>query len=315
MKTKSKYRIRNWKQYNKSLVQRGSITVWFSDNDIKKWNAKPTGKKGRPSVYSDHAIKAALIIKAVFHLSFRALEGFLKSLRLIMNLSLSIPCYTQICRRAASLGQNLKRLSRKRITDIVIDSTGVKVYGKGEWKVRKHGASKRRTWRKLHMAVCPDTNEVLFSLITDNSTADCKVYEHFINEAPKSIERSYGDGAYDVESCYKASFQHGSKLIVPLRRNAVFRENAPTHMQIRNNAYLEIRELGGDKDARKLWKKLKHYHRRSLAETAMFRMKRIFGDDLKSRKFCRQKAEIRAKSEALNIMTRLGMPKGEWITI
>jgi len=314
MRAKNKYRIRNWAQYNHSLIKRGSITIWFSDDAITNWSAQPKGIRGRPPVYSDKAIMTALMIKAVFHLSLRSLEGFLESLCLLMGLSLPIPSYTQICRRAANLGQTLKRLTRKHITDIVIDSTGLKVYGEGEWKVRKHGVSKRRTWKKVHLAVCPDTNEILFSLMTDNSTADSCVYEQFLNNAPTSVARSYGDGAYDIESCYRASFQHGSKLIAPPRRNAVYQVAAPPHMEIRNEAYLTILGLGGDEDARKSWKKLKRYHRRSLAETAMFRLKQIFGDGLSSREPCRQKAEIRAKSQALNIMTRLGMPKGEWIT-
>jgi len=165
------------------------------------------------------------------------------------------------------------------------------------------------------LAVCPDTNEILFSLITDNSTPDSHVYGHFLNNASTSVERSYGDGAYDVESCYLASFLHGSELITPPRRNAVYQRTTPSHMDVRNNSYLEILGLGGDEDARKLWKKLKRYHRRSLAETAMFRVKQMFGDDLSSKRFCRQKAEIRVKSKALNIMTRLGMPKGEWMPI
>ncbi|MFT5318173.1 MAG: hypothetical protein ACI8RA_001435 [Chlamydiales bacterium] len=165
----------------------------------------------------------------------------------------------------------------------MIDSTGLKVYGEGEWKVRQHGYSKRRTWRKLHLAVCPDSNEIIFEILTENSVADCEVYPEFLKAAPETIERTYGDGAYDTEGCYEASDQHGSALIVPPQRNAIFRQNVPPHMQARNDAYLEILGLGGDEDARKLWKKLKGYHRRSLSETAMFRFKQLFGSSLTSR--------------------------------
>ena len=150
---KAKYRIRNWNEYNKSLIQRGSITIWLSEDAVKKWLApRKVGKKGRPELFSDDAILAALMIRFVFHLSLRALQGFLTSLIVLLSAELPVPYYTQICRRAKALGQELKKLSRKNISDIVIDSTGLKVYGEGEWKVRQHGVSKRRTWRKVHLA-------------------------------------------------------------------------------------------------------------------------------------------------------------------
>lgn len=313
MTSTTKYRVRNWKEYNRSLIQRGSITVWFSEDAIKEWQAAPTGKKGRPATYSDNAILTALLIRVVFHLPLRALEGFLSSLVSVMEVCLLIPSYSQICRRAQRLGKDLQRLTRRKITDLVIDSTGLKVYGEGEWKVRQHGYSKRRTWRKLHLAICPDSHEILFVKLTDNHTPDHKVYPQFLKQAPQTVKRAYGDGAYDRAACYRANFEHGSSLIAPPRRDARYRTNAPEHMQERNKALLEIRGLGGDDEARKLWKKLKGYHRRSLAETGMYRFKTLFGGDLKSRTFSGQQAEAYVKSQALNIMTSLGMPKSERI--
>jgi hypothetical protein len=307
--SKAKYRIRNWKDYNRSLVQRGSITVWFSQDAVDKWRAAPTGKRGRPSTYSDDAILTALLIRFVFHLPLRALEGFLSSLVLTLEISLQIPSYSQICRRAQLLGKNLERLSKRKITDLVIDSTGLKVYGEGEWKARQHGYSKRRTWRKLHLAICPDSNEILFVKLTDNKTPDHKIYPQFIKHAPKTVKRTYGDGAYDRMICYCANYNHGSSAIIPPQRNGQYRAGAPDHLQGRNRSLLEIKGLGGDEVARKLWKKLKCYHRRSLAETGMYRFKILFGRDLKSRLFQGQQSEAYIKSKALNIMTGLGMPQ------
>jgi hypothetical protein len=131
---KAKYRVRNWRDYNRSLVQRGNITVWFSPDAIDKWLAAPTGKRGHPSIYSDDAILTALLIRFVFHLPLRALEGFLFSLVSALRLHLHTPSYSQICRRAQLLGKKLERLTKRKITDLVIDSTGLKVYGEGEWK-------------------------------------------------------------------------------------------------------------------------------------------------------------------------------------
>lgn len=311
---KTKYRIRNWNDYNKSLIQRGNITVWFSEDSIKKWTAsKESGKKGRPKIYSDDAILTALVIRSVFHLPLRALQGFLTSLIMILSMDFSTPSYTQICRRSKSLGQKLKRLSRRKIKDVVIDSTGLKVYGEGEWKVRQHGIGKRRTWKKLHLAVCPDTNEIIFEVLTENKVADCEVYPEFLEAMPRSVERTFGDGAYDTKRCYEANIKHGSIPIIPPNRNAVLRGNKSPSMKVRDTHLLEISGLGEDDDARELWKKLKGYHRRSLAETAMFRFKKIFGNDLKSRVPETQKAESWAKCKALNIMTSLGMPESELI--
>ena len=240
MASKAKYRIRNSKEYNKSLIQRGSITVWFSEDAIDKWHATPTGKRGRPATYSDDAILTALLIRFVFHLPLRALEGFLSSLVSVMNLCIYTPSYSQICRRAQLLG---------------------------------------------------------FGFVAQ-----------FTTEPLRSVR-----GAYDRAMCYRANFDHGSSLIVPPQRNARYRMNAPEYLEERNKVVLEIRGLGGDDDARTLWKKLKGYHRRSLAETGMYRFKTLFGSDLKSRVFQGQQAEAYVKSKALNIMTNLGMPQSEKI--
>ena len=314
MSTQGKYRIRNWKEYNKSLIQRGSITVWLSEDAVEKWFAhRAEGKKGHPCVYSDDAILTSLLIRAVFHLPLRALQGFLISLVMLMKISLPIPCYTQICRRAKALGEELRKLSTKKITDLVIDSTGLKVYGEGEWKVRQHGHSKRRSWMKLHLAVCPDSHEIVFEILSENSIADCTIYPEFIKKAPKTMKRTYADGAYDTSGCYKANAEHGSIPIICPQRKAVLRREEGPHMDMRNTALLEITGLGGGENGRRLWKKLRRYHRRSLGETAMFRFKQLFGNNLRSRSLKGQKAEAYTKSHALNIMTRLGMPRGEWV--
>jgi hypothetical protein len=224
---------------------------------------------------------------------------------------LSIPSYTQICRRARLLGQELEKLSRKRVTDVGVDSTGLKVYGEEEWKVRQHGISKRRTWRKLHLAICLDSHEIIFEVLTEKKVADCEVYPELLKASPKSVERTYGDAAYDTKRCYEANIKHGAVPIIPPNRNAAFHQDPSPPMQIRNIHLLQISGLGGDDDSRKLWKKLKGYHQRSHAETAMFRFKQLFGSKLASRKLETQRAESRAKCEALNMMTRLGMPDSE----
>lgn len=219
--TKTKYQIRNWSEYNKALVNRGSLTIWFSQESIEKWNEKPSAKRGRPRVYSDEAILCVLMIKAVYKLPFRALRGLMLSMIGLLGLCLKIPCYTRICRRAAELGQEIKRFGNKRITDIVFDSSGLKVYGEGEWKVKKHGKSKRRTWRKLHLAVCPNSHSIAVSYLGENNEADCEVAPKMTQHLPPSVKRGYGDGAYDTESVRASFHAFGIDPIVPPKRGAI----------------------------------------------------------------------------------------------
>lgn len=233
-KIKAKYRICNWAEYNRSLIQGGNLTVWFSSGAIKGWLAEKEDKKGRPRMYSNEAILCALVLKAVYHQPFRALRGLLLSLVQLLGVKLPIPCYTRICRRAKELGQQIKRLSRKQPTDIVFDSTGLKVYGEGEWKVRQHKASKRRTWRKIHLAVCPESHDIILGCMTDNDVADCEVLPEMQSKLPKSIERGYGDGAYDKTGCYRAFHELGIKPVTPPQRSAVLQdENTKSWMRPR----------------------------------------------------------------------------------
>jgi len=316
MDKKLTYRIRNWAEYNRSLVERGNITIWFSDNALEKWVLPNTGKRGRPKTYSNDAILCALMIKAVYHLPLRALEGFIQSLLFLLGALLPVPSYTQICRRAKGLGQKIKCLSAKRnITDIVIDSSGLKVFGEGEWKVRQHGKSKRRTWRKIHLGVCVDSQEIVISLLTENSVSDGEAATEMVDVLPQTTKRGYGDGAYDKSPCYRKFRQRGIELITPPQRGAVLRDlEEEPWMKKRNEAIRTVTGLGNDEEARAIWKKLIGYHQRSLVETAMHRFKTLFGSNLMAREYSHQKAEIYAKSVVMNKMTQLGMPKGIWMS-
>jgi len=311
----NRYRIKNWAEYNRSLVQRGSITVWFSQEALEQWYEKGhTCEKGRPRIYSDQAILCALILRTVYHLPLRALQGFLASLVGLMRLAISTPSYSQICRRARGLGQVLASLSRRRPCDIVFDSTGFKVYGEGEWKVRQHGKSKRRQWKKLHIGVDPDSGEILVAALTSNGegSGDAETAQKLMKRLPKGIKRVYGDGAYDGLEFRRAIEEAGAEPLIPPPRGAVIHEKADPALSKRNDAILQIYGLGGDDEARRLWKKLKGYHRRSLVETSMYRIKQITGDRLRSRKWKRQYTEVFVKCLVINKMTKLGLPKGEW---
>ncbi len=306
MKEKITYKVKNWSEYNKSLIKRGNITVWFDDSCIKKWTYKlsPERRRGKPSQYSDFAIECALTFRSLYRLPLRATQGFLEGLKRLLNLNISIPDYTTFSRRAKTLKIDLfvSRKSNEKI-DLVIDSTGLKVYGEGEWKTKIHGKGKRRTWRKLHIAVDPVSHETISMELTENSVHDSKPFPKLI-ESQNNITNIYADGAYDYPNCFDAIHKIGSKALIALRAVPIAPSNPSQGLLQRNRIINEITLFGGKEE----WKKKSGYHKRSLVETQMFRYKAVFGGNLQSRKMLNQITESKLKLSILNRMTQLGMP-------
>jgi len=319
MSKKACYRIRNWSKYNEALVKRGSITFWFSDDAIKSWESRErTGLRGRPQAYTDVAIQCMLMIRSVFHLPLRGLEGFTSSLITMLNLDLSCPDYTTVCKRCKSLNIRLPKLVKPgQKLHVLVDSSGFKIYGEGEWKTRKHGISKRRTWRKLHIAVCAETQSIVGAVLTTNDISDSQVFAPLLDGIDSPIDSVYGDGAYDAVDCYDICDSHNARLIAPPRRGAKKSSSDTLYgfLAYRDQAISMIEKLGGDETARKEWKKRSGYHKRSLVETQFFRLKTIFGSNLRSRMFDNQAVESFARCAALNMMTGLGMPQSYKVPI
>ena len=312
-KAKSKFRIRNWNQYNQALVNRGSITVWFDENAIQTWrHTSQSRKRGRPMTYSDAAIRTALIIKTVFKLPFRALEGLISSLIALMGLEIRCPDYSILCRRAQSLGIQIPCTWKQgEPLHLIFDSTGLKVFGEGEWKVRKHGYSKRRTWRKAHIGLCAKTQQVVVAGVSTPDVSDGEAMLYLMEAVvDEKLEAVYGDGAYDDEYCRGAIYDQGARQVIPPQKNARLQgwDKIP-ELNERDEAVKRIRALGPD--GRAIWKREVGYHKRSLVETAMYRSKQIFGERLTARKYRAQATEVAIRYQALNRMTLLGMPKSE----
>jgi Transposase DDE domain len=307
---KGTYKITNWRKYNESLVQRGSITFWFSEDVMDQWHhANGRRKVGHPFVFSDVAIESLLVLRELFQLPYRQTEGLGKSLVELMEVSLDIPDYTSLAKRAAKLGIVLDVRKHTGPIDVVVDSTGLKVFGEGEWKMRKHGKSKRRTWRKLHLAVNPDTHEIEAETLTENGCDDASQVEDLLDQATNKVGGFYGDGAYDQRKTYKTLEKRHIRAVIPPRRNAKIWQhgNSGNRPLSRDAAIREIRRHG-----RRQWKKRVGYHRRSLSETAMYRMKCCFGDHLKNRELPNQQTEARIRGKILNKFTRIGLPQFEW---
>ncbi len=309
-KAKTSYKITNWRKYNESLVQRGSITFWFSDDVIDAWeHTNEATKVGHPFVYSDTAVESLLMLRELFRLPYRQTEGLGRSLAQLMQVDVAIPDFTSLAKRAAKLEIALDVADRQGPIDVVVDSTGLKVFGEGEWKTRKHGVSKRRTWRKLHLAVNPDTQEIEAEVLTENCGHDADQVEELLEQIDSPINSFAGDGAYDQWKVYETLGADEIEPIIPPRRNAKIKQhgNSSQPPLERDEAIREIRRVG-----RKRWKEDVGYHRRSLAETAMYRMKCCFGGNVKNRILENQQAEARLRCKILNRFTHLGLPQFEW---
>jgi hypothetical protein len=305
---KQRYRIRNWRQYNAALVERGSLTVWLEDDSISQWyEQEKTGQRGASKRYSEVAIQCALVIREVFHLPLRATEGVVCSLIALLGLALDTPDYTTFSRRAAERSVMLNRQASSGARHIVIDSSGLKVYGEGEWKVRQHGVSKRRTWRKLHWAVDAANHEVIAAELTAALVGDAPVLPDLLDqlEPEEPIASVAADGLYDTKACHEAILRRGAQALIPPRDGAVeWPDLADGRVHPRTAILRQCQEHGEQR-----WKQASGYHRRSLAETAMFRIKTLFGEKLKNRRFDTQATEAYLRIAAMNIMTCLGMPE------
>jgi hypothetical protein len=305
-KRKPKYRLRNWSQYNKALVQRGSLTLWVSEDVLSTWhNTARTGKRGKPAAYADTAILCMATLAEVYRLPLRAAEGLTRSLVGLLGVALTVPCYTTLCRRRRALEVELPRRREGGPVHVVVDSTGVKVYGEGEWKVRQHGYSRRRTWRKLHLGVDEATGELVAVAVSTNSFKDSQLLPDLLDQVEDEISQVSADGAYDSRNCYDAIKAREAGAAIPPRKRARIWQHGNTKAErhIRDENLRAIRQKG-----RAAWKRDSDYHRRSLAETAVFRVKMIFGERVGARSFDGQAAQLLVRCAALNRMTHLGMP-------
>ena len=233
-----------------------------------------------------------------------------------MGVDLPLPSYSQISRRAKFLHKKLERLTKgKQARHIVFDSTGLKVHGEGEWKVKVHGKGQRRTWRKLHIGIDAETQDIVCCELTGNDQGDAEVAERMLDDLPCKVKSARGDGAYDASGFRKKVHDKGGACIVPPPRNAAYKGKEDEDWEIeRDDAIAAIHGFGGDDVGRRLWKKCSGYHHeRSLVETAIFRMKKMFGGRLKARSMGAQKTEVVCKCMIINKMNKLGMPRFEWV--
>ena len=261
---------RDWSAYNKSLVKRGDLFLWFDEETLSNWYSEPERyKRGRPYVDSDAAIQtllSMLSIREVFYWSYRSLAGFGQNLfSMLVIAEATAPNYSSICKRAKTLDVPINVYDHRQTLHLLIDSTGLKVFGEGEWKVKKHGVSKRRTWRKIHIAVDGNTYQIHAVETTKTNVDDAEGALKLIRKIGKRIGSMRGDGAYDKKKVYKELSGRKSKACIPPRSNARLDHCGAFGLagRYRNEAIIAMRK--GDLDG---WKERTKSHRRSLAKLA-----------------------------------------------
>ncbi|WP_455296760.1 IS5 family transposase [Brucella pituitosa] len=308
--SRQKFKVMNWAEYEAGLRQRGSITFWITDAAIAGWLAPRRKTPGGQPRYSDLAIEATLICGIVFHQPLRQSEGLMTSLLQLMNIDLPVPDHTTLSRRCSDLA--VSKTARhdyvnvnKEPIHILVDSTGLKVYGAGQWLEDKHGCKSPRKWRKLHLAIDADSGEIIAETLSDQNTSDISQVPDLLGQIEQPIASFMGDGAYDSDRTYQALHSHspGISIIVPPRVRKL-RTNTYGPPDQRNWHSYTIAEHG-----RMKWQEITDYGKRANAETTMSRYKSVNGPRLSSRKFANQQTEIKLGCSILNRMLICARPK------
>jgi hypothetical protein len=304
-KYKTSYRIKNWPEYEKSLRNRGDINIWLSQDAIDAWTPPKNGKRGGQHIYSDIAIETSLTLRLVFHLPLRQAEGFLNSILELMDLYLPCPDHTTVSRRnrTANIRRHTGSLPDGPV-HFIVDSTGLKICGQGEWHSKKHGKRWRKHWKKLHIGV-DENGGILASKVTDGHEQDPSQVPNLLAQVDREIDRFVGDRIYDQEAVYEAVGYHspGAEVIIPPRKDAVLSNNSISAFSHRVHHIAEIRSKG-----RSEWKRQSGYYLQSHAENAFYRYQRIIGGRLRAKNDDAQKWEAAIGCAILNRMLEMGEP-------
>ena len=305
---KQKRKVTNWATYDASLRQRGSLTVWLTDEAITAWQAVPRTTRGGQRWYSPLAILTALTLRAVFRLALRQTEGLIGSIISLLGLTLAVPDHSTLSRRAETLDVPRPRSGSSmggEALHLLVDSTGLKLCGAGEWLVEKHGTRTRRSWRKLHIGIDANTGDIVAATLTTNDVDDASQVGPLLDQMEGPVVSFTGDGAYDQDSVDRTILDRDPEtaIIVPPRSTAVPSETAETEPTQRDRHLQCIAEKG-----RIGWQKLSGYNKRSRVDAAIGRYKQLIGDGLRFHKDQRRTTEVNVAIYVLNRMLELGRP-------
>ncbi len=301
-KYKTKYRVSNWAEYDRTLVQRGDITLWISTDATDAWKPSPSGRRGGQRKFSDHAIETALTLRLVFKLPLRQAEGFLRSVLSLMDVDLEASDHTTLSRRGQHLDVKLRRVQTGAAAYLIVDSTGLSMVGEGEWAAAKHGGKGKRGWKKLHLGV-DGAGIIVAQVLTDGNADDAATIPDLLGQTDGELADFVADAAYDSRPVYDAATARRAMVVIPPTRNATVAGRNVTHCSARDRTVARVKEVG-----RRQWKKESGYHRQGTVENAFFRYKSIIGDRLRARHSKAQEAEALLACNILNRMTELGRP-------
>jgi IS5 family transposase len=242
-KYKTKYRVSNWADYDRALVQRGDITLWISEDAIASWKPAPSGKRGAQRKFSDHAIETALTLRLVFKLPLRQAEGFLRSILSLIDVDLEAPDHTTLSRRSQRLDVALHLTSTKKPIHLIVDSTGLSIAGEGEWAAARHGGRGKRAWKKLHLGV-DRSGVIVAEALTDGGVNDAKTALALIDNVAGAIESLTADSAYDTLAIYGASAELGAEVIVPPSKSATRSHQRRSRSIARDRTIIRVKEIG-----------------------------------------------------------------------
>ena len=298
---KTRYPVTNWADYDRARVNRGHLTIRFDEASIKNhWTPQPPVGRGTPGRYSDIAIQTCLTLKTLFRLPYRATEGLLKSLMRLCPLDLPVPDHPPPSRRAATLEVQIPRRPRRGPVPVGVDSTGLKIFGEGEWKVRQHGVSQRRTWRKIPLAVDETSKDIIGFEVPPADGHDREVFADLLGQVEGDVSQVSADGSYDPQGCPAAIAARDAKATLPPRDGVILWGNDPPREGLLKEIEAKGRDGGKDDSGT---------HRRSLSENRIVRLKQL-GDKLRSRCFERPVVEAHIRGVILNTFTYLvGMPQ------
>ena len=277
--------------------------MWL-DRDMQ-WLAAPSGKRGRRQTFSDAAIQFCLSIKCLFGQALRQTLGLVESLLRLAGLDWPAPDYSTVCRRQKTLQVQIGYRPGAQPLQLLVNSTGVKFLGEGEWKRNKHGAEYRREWRKVHLGIDAQTLEIRVVEVTSNAIGDAPMLPELLaltiapDEAVASVT---ADGADDTLACQDAIAQRGAVVVIAPRRSARFWRRFSPGSESRNEAVRACRRLDTS-----IWKTWSGY-RRSLVETKMHCLKRL-GERVTARTFERQVVELHVRVAVLNRFSQIGRPQ------
>ncbi len=299
--------VMNWPAYDASLRQRGSLTVWFTDEAIESWQAEPRMTRGGQSRYSPLAILTALTLRTVFRLAYRQAEGLIGSIVDLLGLSLRVPDHTTLRRRAATLDVPWPRSAgaRGEPLHLLVDSTGLTLCGKGEWLLEKHGTATRRSWRMLHLGVDASTGRIVAATLTSKDVDDASQVDPLLDQVAAPVVSFTADGARDQDRVYAgvAERHPDAAVVVPPRANAVPSDTAESAPTQRDGHIQHIARHG-----RRRWQTASGYNRRARVEATMNRWKQVIGDELRAHTDERRATEVAVAIYALNRMLELGRP-------